>query len=88
MLAVARSGDPTSCAGVAINSGSNVRINGLPVHRLGDTNTCGFCSPPGSAPVTSASLTVRANSIPVARIGDTDGCVGAFVGGSPNVRAG
>ena len=87
MPAVTRVGDPTNCGGQAINGSPTVWVNGVPVHRVGDTNTCGSCAPPTQAPVTSGSLTVFANNFGLARVGDPDGCPGTMSGGSPDVFA-
>lgn len=72
------------------NASSNVRINGLAAHRLGDGWQPHCCPKKGCHPssVTSGSGTVRINGRPAARIGDSVGCGSIIAQGSSNVFIG
>ncbi len=95
MPAVSRLGD--SCTGHADfpprgNAGAsgNVFVNGIGVHRQGDSypihcNPLPFCHPSSLA---GGSSSVFVNSKAIGRIGDSVGCGGAVASGSTNVFAG
>lgn len=68
---------------------SDVTINGIPAHRLGDTGPCN-CPHGGTYQSTTASPNVFVNGLPLTRVGDTTICqacgmAGAHVTGSPDV---
>lgn len=72
-----------------ISGSSNVYINNLPAHRVGDiwpVHTCGDSSH-GSVTV-GGSSSVLVNGLPLARIGDPLDCGDICLTGSPNVIAG
>lgn len=93
MPAVARIGDANAahCSGMVQAAGSgNVFCNGIPVSRVGDSNT-GHLLPgspcPGHAtPIGSGSGSVYINGIPCGRVGDPT-CT-SVAAGSSNVFAG
>ena len=97
MPAVTRKGDSGSghgCFPPRPSSGgsSNVFVNGIPVHRQGDSWPDNVCvvkphpSHPGS--LASGSGTVYANAKQVGRIGDPVDCGSVVAAGSSNVFAG
>ena len=69
---------------------ADVFVNGVGVHRVGDswsTHACGVC-PPHAGTLQSGSTTVFANGKGVARIGDSVDCGSAVAEGSSDVFAG
>jgi uncharacterized Zn-binding protein involved in type VI secretion len=95
MPAVARLGD--SCTGhdacpprSSTGGSPNVFVNGIAVHRKGDSWGTHGCPihPPHDSVLASGSSTVFANGIPVGRIGDSVACGGSVASGSDNVFAG
>ena len=68
----------------------NVFVNGLGVHRLGDSYALHGCPdhPPHSAVAASGSRTVFMNGKACCRIGDAVSCGSAMETGSSNVFAG
>jgi len=98
MPAAARIGDTNSvheCGVVptASSGSSNVFINGIPAHRVGDSNTAHpFAPPPVGCPthvttVSSGSPNVFVNGQALARVGDPYTCGITVTSGSPNVFA-
>lgn len=80
-----------SCPGVPLAVGSpNVKANGIPVGRRGDTYQAHGCvsHPSHSDVIAAGSSTVLANGIPIARVGDAVSIGGSVAVGSGNVRAG
>lgn len=70
-------------------SASNVYVNGIAVHIVGDTyptHCCGVTCHDGT--LSSGSSTVYVNGQPVGRIGDPVSCGGLVAEGSPDVFAG
>jgi uncharacterized Zn-binding protein involved in type VI secretion len=96
MPAAARQGDSglVHCSGYTIAAGSpNVRINGKPAARQGDSSTP-HKKPGGkkcvihTATISQGSSSVRVNGKPLARVGDSlSGCT-RIASGSNNVRVG
>lgn len=91
---VARVGDadtnhPPCSAGSCATGSSNVIVNNIPVHRVGDTNTPhGFIlCVPHVTQLSTGSPNVYANNQPVGRIGDAYSCGITVNAGSPNVIA-
>lgn len=83
---------PHGRAGTNATGSPDVFINGIAVHRLGDTGSCN-CPHGGTYASTSASQTVFANGQGITRIGDTTTCqgcgmAGSHVAGSDNVFVG
>lgn len=82
MPKAARIGDIGACDWDGPNplaTGSpNVRINGIPAHRVSDSWSCGSVQVEGSP-------NVRVNGLPIARIGDQGDHGGPIITGSPNV---
>ena len=82
MPRAARIGDIGACAVHGPNSlatGSpNVKINGIPAHRISDSWSCGAAQAEGSP-------NVRVNRLPLGRIGDQGDHGGPVATGSPNV---
>ncbi|MBR1645195.1 MAG: PAAR domain-containing protein [Selenomonadaceae bacterium] len=83
---------PHGRAGTNSTGSSNVFINGLPAHRVGDFGACN-CPHGGTFQSTSGSSTVFINGRPATRTGDATACVvcgmpGSHVSGSPNVFIG
>ena len=82
MPKAARIGDIGACAIDGPNplaAGSpNVEINGIPVHRISDSWSCGAVQAEGSPDVII-------NGLPLARIGDEGSHGGPVVTGSPDV---
>jgi len=100
--AAARQGDPgvTHCSSYTIATGSpDVRINGRPAARVGDSSTRhlkpGLICPPHTAKINSGAATVYINGQPAARVGSTlAGCTRVAAGsadveiGGPSVGGG
>tara|TARA_R110000764_G_scaffold78804_1_gene157176 strand:+ start:124 stop:411 length:288 start_codon:yes stop_codon:yes gene_type:complete len=95
MPAVTRLGDASTGHGcfpskVNLAGSSNVFINGIACHRIGDawmTHGCGTCTPHGSV-TASGSGSVFVNGRAIARIGDGLTCGDTIAAGSGNVFAG
>jgi uncharacterized Zn-binding protein involved in type VI secretion len=93
MPAVTRLGDVCTGHGCFpsrpnVSASPNVFVNGIPVHRVGDswdTHCCGVCH---SSVLASGSATVFANIKQVGRIGDAVACGSTVASGSGNVFAG
>lgn len=96
MPAVTRLGDMGSghgCWPPRPNNGAspNVYVNGIPVHREGDSwapHTCPTIPETHSSVLASGSSSVFANGKPVGRIGDPVACGSTVTQGSGNVFAG
>jgi len=95
MPAVTRKGD--SCTGHdacpprgSTGGSPNVFVNGIPVHREGDSWGAHGCPvhPPHGSVLASGSGTVFVNGKPIGRIGDPVACGGTVASGSGNVFAG
>ena len=77
-----------------VEGSPNVFVNGLPVHRVGDSWDVHTCTHPeiphGShaGSQSSGSSKVFVNGRAVARIGDSVSCGSSCASGSPNVFAG
>ncbi len=72
-----------------ITASSNVFINGLGSHRLGDLWGVHSCGSSSHASITvSGSSSVFVNGIPQARIGDSLSCGETILTGSSNVFSG
>lgn len=68
----------------------NVRINGIPAHRVGDAWSV-HCDPDGachSGALAAGSSKVRVNGLALGRVGDPVDCGSSVATGSPNVTAG
>lgn len=94
MPAVVRLGDPCSGHGgfpsrPNITASTNVLINGLGAHRVGDAWAV-HCDPSAchGGVEASGSGTVFVNGKPLARVGDAVDCGSTCAVGSPNVFAG
>jgi uncharacterized Zn-binding protein involved in type VI secretion len=98
MPALVRVGDICSGHGCwpprpCLTGSPNVRANGLPLHRLGDSWAF-HCKPCGKNPachdavLVRASSTIRINGIPAARVGDPLSCGSVCSTGSPTVGGG
>tara|TARA_Y100000590_G_scaffold92893_1_gene105130 strand:+ start:2053 stop:2337 length:285 start_codon:yes stop_codon:yes gene_type:complete len=93
MPAVTRLGDVCTGHGCFpsrpnVSASPNVFVNGIPVHRVGDSwdvHCCGVCH---SGVLASGSSTVFANVKQVGRIGDAVDCGSSVASGSGNVYAG
>lgn len=91
MPACARKGDVCTGHGchpprVSTSGSGDVFVNGIPIHRVGDSwavHQCGDNVHAGS--LAEGSPNVFANGIPVGRIGDSIDCGSAVSQGSPNV---
>lgn len=95
MPGVTRIGDMNTghdaCAARPLIAGSpNVRANGIPVGRVGDTYAVHGCAvhPSHNDRIAVGSGTVRANGKPVGRKGDSVSLGGSVAVGSGDVRAG
>lgn len=91
MPAATRLGDECSghgCFPPRVNDegSSDVFINGIPAHRVGDHWVTHCCGPACHDSVcATGSSTVFVNGKPAARIGDLVACGSAIAQGSPNV---
>jgi len=95
MAAAARLGDICSGHGcfpprAGTDASSNVRINGIFAHRLGDGWNTHCCPKQGCHPsnIGGGSGTVRINGKAAARIGDSVACGSVIAQGSSNVFIG
>lgn len=95
MAAVARLGDYCTGHGCwpprqGINASPNVRVNGIPVHRVGDGWLIHCCPNDGchAGVVAAGSGSVFINGRPAARIGDAISCGSLIAMGSPNTSFG
>jgi uncharacterized Zn-binding protein involved in type VI secretion len=96
MPAVSRLGDTCTGHGCwpprpSTGASPNVRINGIPAHRQGDTwaaHTCPAIPETHASTLAAGSATVRANGKQLARVGDPVACGSSVATGSTNVRAG
>lgn len=95
MPAAARQGDPgvTHCSSYTIATGSpDVRINGRPAARVGDSSTRhlrpGLICPPHTAKINSGAATVHINGFPAARVGSTLAMCTRVAAGSADVEIG
>lgn len=75
---------------IGITFSTNVRINGLGAHRVGDAWNVHCCPSDGCHPgiVKSGAANVYINGRPAARIGDSIACGSLLAMGSPNVNIG
>ena len=95
MAAVVRLGDKCTGHGchpprTNVSASSNVFVNGLGAHRVGDAwdvHGSGTCTPHGSVQATG-SATVFVNGMPLARVGDSIACGSSNATGSGTVFAG
>lgn len=72
-----------------ISGSSNVFINGIAAHRVGDKWPVHVCGKESHPSTTSAgSSTVFVNGVALARVGDSLNCGDMIAAGSPNVFAG
>lgn len=71
-----------------ISGSTNVFINGIPAHRLGDAWAPHTCQTTHSGSLASGSNKVYVNGLPLGRIGDAISCGGSVMTGSLNVFAG
>jgi uncharacterized Zn-binding protein involved in type VI secretion len=83
---------PHSRAGTNATGSPDVRIDGLPAHRVTDTGPCN-CPHGGTFESVEGSATVRANGLRLTRIADITVCQncgqpGNHAAGSPDVRIG
>lgn len=95
MPAVTRLGDLGTGHGAwppraSTGGSSNVFVNGIPVHRKGDSWAVHCDSTPSchAGALADGSSTVFVNGLPVGRVGDPVDCGSAVAAGSPNVFAG
>lgn len=74
------------------SSGSpNVKVNGIPIHRVGDSwsvHCCPTIPECHSGVLASGSSSVKVNGIAVGRVGDPVSCGGVVATHSPNVSVG
>ena len=95
MPAVTRLGDLCTGHGAfpprpSTSASPNVFVNGIAVHRKGDS-WAAHCDPAPSchaSELADGSATVFANGLPIGRIGDPVACGSNVAQGSPNVFAG
>ena len=92
-MSVVRLGD--SCSGhdsysprPSVSGSTNVFVNGIPVHRIGDAWDIHSATSSHTGSAIGGSSTVSANGIPLCRIGDAIDCGSTMVTGSPNVFSG
>jgi uncharacterized Zn-binding protein involved in type VI secretion len=78
---VARIGDTGSHGGAIVTGSPNVKVNGIPIARVGDTYACPIHGP---NPIVQGSFKTTANNLQIARIGDPTACGANIVSGSPN----
>lgn len=86
---VARVGDVSTLQNVALTGSPNVKVNGKPWHRVGDTWS------PGNSPcnglgivLATGSSTVKVNGRFAGAVTKLLSCPAAVATGSPNVRVG
>lgn len=74
----------------ATSGSPDVFVNGLPVHRVGDSWASHGCpdNPSHGSVLAAGSSTVFANGKPVGRIGDPVACGSSVATGSPDVIVG
>lgn len=80
---------PHGRSGTNAGGSPNVTVNGLRVHRKGDSGSCN-CPHGGTFESAEGSPNVNANGQPITRIGDAAACIncgqiGRHASGSPNV---
>ena len=92
-MPVVRLGD--SCSGhddysprPSVSGSTNVFVNGIPAHRMGDAWDIHSTDSSHTGSAIAGSSTVFANGIPLCRIGDAIDCGSTMVTGSPNVFSG
>ena len=73
-----------------VTASPNVRVGGIPVHRVGDAWFIHCCPKLGCHPgvVVTGASNVHVNGRPVARIGDVINCGSMIAMGYPTVNAG
>jgi uncharacterized Zn-binding protein involved in type VI secretion len=71
-----------------VSGSTNVFVNGIPVHRMGDAWDVHNADSSHGGNAIAGSPTVSANGIPLCRIGDAIDCGSTMVTGSPNVFSG
>lgn len=81
MPAIARHGD--SCGGSIVATAATVRVDGLPVARVGDAITPHGDPPHHAAVLESGSPTVLVEGRAVVRVGDRASCGHLVSSGSP-----
>ena len=83
---------PHSRKGICSKGFSSVTVNGLPLHRVGDSGETA-CPHGGKFITSSGSITVTAGGFPIARMSDKTSCArcgqpGTISRGSNNVTSG